>query len=78
MLNNVAASLGQDFGPYLPAAVEQAFHSLNQKDTNEADGLGKENEGSVSLNSQEDSEEDEEGANEQDRRINLHTGTIRT
>ena len=74
MLSNVAASLGQEFGPYLPTAIERAFESLNQKDTNAADGSEKENEGSVSLNSQEDSEDEEEGDNELDRRLNLHTG----
>ena len=74
MLSNVAASLGQDFSPYLPAALEKAFESLNQKDTVGADGSEKENEGSVSLNSQEDSEDEEEGDNELDRRLILHTG----
>ena len=76
MLSNVATSLGQEFSPYLPIALEHAFDSLKQKDTVDADASEKENEGSVSLNSQEESEDEDEGDNEQDKRLNLYTGII--
>lgn len=70
MLSNVAEALGQDFSPYLPAALEQALKSLNESDT--INGAASED-ASVSLNSQEDSDIDE-AEDEHERRQNLHTG----
>lgn len=73
MLSNVASGLGHDFAPYLPVAMAHALQSLNEPDTNGAAASDKEEEGSVSLNSQEDSEI-EEADGEADRRTNLRTG----
>lgn len=70
MLSNVAEALGQSFAPYLPAAIEGAYKSLSEADT----GSGAPSEdGSVSLNSQEDSDIDE-AEQDHERRQNLHTG----
>ena len=68
MLSNVAESLGQDFSPYLDAAMERALQSLSESETK---AVGASEDGSVSLNSQEDSDAE---ANEDDRRLNLVTG----